>query len=181
MLRPLRTLAPVLALAAAVALPIAGCGSDTVDGLDPTAAVAQAADRTAAVEGMHVKMDAQLRQLKALGDIEEDGTEDVDGVPTTHYSGTLDLRKAADVVPADQREAARTSAEKLIELNGGKSEIPAELWVDDEGHIRRLVQTTPTQAGDVKVTVEYTDFGGTEAIEIPSQDDTYDISDALGS
>jgi hypothetical protein len=266
----LRKLLPILAAAGALALPIAGCGGDTVDGLDPTAAVAQAADRTAAVEGMHMTLSvqvagqsvdgegfvdpvkqqghitmtmpgvgdietisdklkvymrlpdalmseadvpdgkewiaidlqkalagqgvdlgsfmnngttdpgAQLRQLKAMGDIEKQGTEDVGGVQTTHYSGTVDLRKAPDVVPADQREAARASAEKLIRLAGGESQIPTELWIDDEGHVRRLTQTTPTSAGDIKTTIEYTDFGGTEAIEIPSADDTYDISDELG-
>ena len=115
-----------------------------------------------------------------MGDIKDVGNEDVGGMRTTHYSGTLDLLKAADTVPADQREAARKSAQKLVDLAGGTSQIPAELWVDDDGHIRSLVETVPTQEGDVKTTVEYSDFGGTEAIDIPADSDTYDITDKLG-
>jgi hypothetical protein len=265
----LRKLLPLVALAGALALPIAGCGSDTVDGLDPSAAVAQAADRTAAVEGMHLQMTvevggqrvrgegfvdpvkqqghitmtipgagdietvtdklkiymklpdallsnvdlpdgkawiaidlqkalegqgvdlssfmgggatdpgAQLRQLKAMGDVDEVGTEDVGGVATTHYAGTVDLHEAGDVVPAAQRDAARRSAEKLIELNGGKAQIPTELWIDEDGHVRRMKQTTPTPEGEVTSTIEFTDFGGTEAIEVPPADETYDISDEI--
>lgn len=268
MLRSLRTLLALLALIGAVALPLSGCGSDD---LDPSAAVAQAADKTAAVEGMRLTMTvktqgqtlhgegfvdpvkqqgritmsvpgvgdietitdklriymklpaairdradlpddkewmsidlqkalegqgvdlsslmspsttdpaAQLRQLKAMGDIEEVGTEDVDGVQTTHYSGTIDLRKAADLVPPDQRDAARRSADKLVELAGGSGKIPTELWIDQEGHVRRMQQTTPTGQSDITTTVELSDFGETEAIELPSADETYDITDKAGA
>jgi hypothetical protein len=264
MFRRRHVLLPVLALTAAIAVPLSGCGSDD---LDPSAAVAHAADKTAAVEGMHmtmtsdvagetfsgegfvdpvkkqghvttdvpgagrmdvvtdgltmymkfpaamtqdklpdgktwVKIDmqkalegggidlsafmnagstdpsAQLQQLKAMGDIEQVGTEDVDGVQTTHYKGVVDLRKAANLVPADQRDQARRSADKLVELAGGTSTIPTQLWIDDQGHIRKLKQTTPNATtGDVTSTIEYSDFGATEAIDIPSDDETLDITD----
>lgn len=120
---------------------------------------------------------AQLQQLKAMGDIEQAGTEDVGGVQTTHYKGVVDLRKAADRLPADQRDAARRSADKLAQLAGGTSTIPTQLWIDDQGRIRRLKQTIPTAAGDVTTTVEYSDFGRTEAIDIPAGDETLDITD----
>ena len=68
MFRPLCKLLPLLALTGAVALPIAGCGNDTVDALDPSAAVAQAADRTAAVEGMHMTMSVHAAGQKLDGE-----------------------------------------------------------------------------------------------------------------
>jgi hypothetical protein len=42
-----------------------------------------------------------------------------------------------------------------------------------------MKQTTPTPEGEVTSTIEFTDFGGTEAIEVPPADETYDISDEI--
>jgi hypothetical protein len=119
----------------------------------------------------------QMQQLKAMGDISKVGTEDIDGVQTTHYKGEIDLHKVADVVPADQRDAARKSAEKLIELTKGDGKIPTEIWIGPDNRIRRFSEDVPSQAGVLHMTVDYTDFGATEAIDIPSKDDTYDITD----
>jgi hypothetical protein len=43
-----------------------------------------------------------------------------------------------------------------------------------------MQQTTPTSERDVTSTIERSDFAGTEAIEIPSADDTYDTSEEIG-
>ena len=45
-----------------------------------------------------------LDYLRATGQVEEVGTEQVDGVETTHYTGTIRLDAVAEQVPADQRE-----------------------------------------------------------------------------
>src|SRR5947199_353129 len=41
-----------------------------------------------------------LDQLRGAGDVKKVGTETVRGTETTHYTATLDLRKAADKAPA---------------------------------------------------------------------------------
>ena len=59
-----------------------------------------------------------LDYLRATGQVEEVGTEEVDGVETTHYTGTIRLDAVAEQVPADQRDAVREAIEKLKKQSG---------------------------------------------------------------
>src|SRR5687768_15702258 len=69
----------------------------------------------------------QLRMLGEVSDgIVDEGREQLRGVEATHYSATVDLRKYPD-----------DDIEKLIELTG-QSEIPFDVWIDDEERIRRM-------------------------------------------
>ena len=64
-----------------------------------------------------------LRYLLGAGDdFEEVGSEEVRGVETTHYRGTVDLRKVIDQLPADQRE----SFEHVLEL-ADADQLPFEV------------------------------------------------------
>jgi hypothetical protein len=79
-----------------------------------------------------------LQFLRSVsGKIEEVGNEEVAGVDTTHYRATIDLRRYPDVLPPELRQAARQSAERLIEQLGS-STIPSEVWIDDEDLVRRV-------------------------------------------
>ena len=61
----------------------------------------------------------QLRMLRAVsGEVSDEGHEQVAGTDTTHYSATVDLRRYPDVMPEEQREAARMGVERLIEMTG---------------------------------------------------------------
>jgi hypothetical protein len=121
---------------------------------------------------------AQLQQLKATGDIEKVGTEEVRNVPTTHYRGTIDLRKVPASVPADQRAAAKRSIDKLIEQSGGEAEIPVELWIGmKDNRVHRLHETVPNPDGDVDTTIEFYDFGARDRVEVPDKADTVDFTD----
>jgi hypothetical protein len=48
----------------------------------------------------------QLKFLRATSDIEKAGTDEVDGVKTDHYKGTLRFREYPKLVPPSQREQA---------------------------------------------------------------------------
>jgi hypothetical protein len=80
----------------------------------------------------------QLRLLRAVsGDVTEEGREHVAGTEATHYSATIDLRRYPDLLPEDQREAAREGINRLIEMTG-QSEIPMGVWIDDDQRVRRM-------------------------------------------
>src|SRR5688572_27681570 len=72
---------------------------------------------------------AALRNLRAVADVEKVGTEDVRGVSTTHYKATVHLRDLPGKVPAEEREAAQRSVERLIKLTG-EDEQKTEVWID---------------------------------------------------
>ena len=73
-----------------------------------------------------------LDYLRATGSVETVGTEQVDGVETTHYKGTIQLDKVVEQVPADQQEQVRKAIEQLKKQTG-LTEIPTDVWVDGDG------------------------------------------------
>ena len=125
---------------------------------------------------------ATLRQLEAVSeDLEDVGEEDVRGVPTTHYEATVDLTRYPDVVPEEEREAVQESVDALIELTGTET-IPTEVWVDEDGLVRRFSQSysyDQPPAGEVRQsqTIEFSDFGTEVDVEIPPEDEVFDATD----
>lgn len=117
-----------------------------------------------------------LAYLKAAGDFDEVGTEDVRGVETTRYKGAIELSRAIDELPAGQRG----QLEKLLE-QGGVTEIPAEAWIDGDGYLRRMTLAFAGLAGaqdaGFDLTMEMFDFGAAVDIEPPSDDEVTDITD----
>jgi hypothetical protein len=109
-----------------------------------------------------------LQFLRSVSDkIEEVGRDEVAGVDTTHYRATIDLRRYPDTLPPEEREAARESAERLIEQLGSNT-IPSEVWVDDDDLVRRIrtnfEMKVPTGTGgevdvDLDFTIDLLEFG----------------------
>jgi hypothetical protein len=119
-----------------------------------------------------------LRYLRgATEDFEAVGEEDVRGVETTHYRGTIDLRAVASHAPP----AARKSYERIIEISG-MSHIPMEAWIDDDGLARRLRYEQPLGHGQGKValTMELYDFGVEVAVRIPPEQQALDLMELIG-
>ena len=80
---------------------------------------------------------AQLEYLRGISDAEEVGTEQVAGVETTHYSGTVDLDAAYDRLPDDTRgELKQAIAQARKQFGHGA--MPVDVWVDGDGLLRRM-------------------------------------------
>jgi hypothetical protein len=122
-----------------------------------------------------------LDYLKAVsGKIEEVGSEDVRGVPTTHYRAKVDLDKVADQAPANVRDALRTSIQSL-ERRLGSHELPIDVWVDSENRVRRVAEhLTVALGGSVDFTVDLYDFGTPVSVTAPPASDTTDLGPLLG-
>ncbi len=124
-----------------------------------------------------------LRQLRAVGgDIETIGQEDVRGVATTRYRATVDLRRFPDLVPAGDRAAARESIDALVERMGA-STVPVDIWVGEDGFVRRLAQKltleVPGGPSAIEQRFELYDFGAKVAITVPEAGDVADLTDLL--
>jgi hypothetical protein len=119
-----------------------------------------------------------LRYLRgATENFEAVGEEEVRGVETTHYRGTIDLRAVASQAPP----AARKSYERIIEISG-TSRIPMEAWIDDDGLARRLRYEQPLGhgQGNLAFTMDLYDFGVDVAVRIPPQPQTIDLMELIG-
>ena len=73
----------------------------------------------------------------------EAGNATVRGVETTRYTGRLDFRKALDAgidgleLPAAERQRARQGMQRMFDQLGANG-VPFEVFVDDDGLLRRM-------------------------------------------
>jgi hypothetical protein len=125
-----------------------------------------------------------LRYLRLLSDrVEKLGDDDVRGVRATHYRATVELRKYPDLLPPAERDLARRSIERVIELSGD-DEMEMEIWVGEDNMIRRVKwgQSMKVQGTDQVVaasfTSDYYDFGTKVSVEPPPEDDVRDVTEA---
>jgi hypothetical protein len=127
-----------------------------------------------------------LEYLKASGgSVQTVGQDTVRGVSTTHYRGTIDLKKAAGVLTqhAGNGSLRQTFEKEIAKI--GLTSIPVEVWVDSHSLVRRIELALSIPAGgqhaSMSMTIELFDFGATPAVTAPSSSETYDAtSSALG-
>ncbi|PRX99962.1 hypothetical protein [Allonocardiopsis opalescens] len=114
---------------------------------------------------------AQLQLLTASGDVEEVGREEVNGVPTTHYTGTYAL---ADALAAVEDPAERDA---LQQLYGDSVEaVPYDVWIDNEQLPRRVSM----EAAGTRTTIDFLEFNQAVDIRWPSEEEIIDFEDMLG-
>ena len=128
-------------------------------------------------------LEFRLKNLKDLrgasGGVTVVGHESVRGVPTTRYSGTIDLVKAAEREAGANRARARAAMQKLIEKTG-QATMPVQVWVDAHGLVRRigleLSQKVGSHTVNTSMQIEYFDFGATPTATPPASSETYDAT-----
>jgi len=125
-----------------------------------------------------------LAYLKAVsGDVQVVGPDTTRGEATTRYRGTVDPQKVAEQLPAGVRPDATRAAGKV-------GPLPADLWIDGQGRLRKLVLTADLSqvedgavapAGPATVTVELWDFGTAVDVTAPPPDQVVDVGGILGT
>ncbi len=136
---------------------------------------------------------ALLAQLDgASGDLERLGAEDVRGVTTTHLRATIDTDAAIEQAPPETREQLRAYAA----ATGLPATYPMELWIDEDGLVRRLrtvldVPLGPGGPGDEgdaggredaitqETVLELFDFGVSVDLRAPDPAETVDLTDLM--
>lgn len=115
------------------------------------------------------------------GRVDEIGEEEVRGVETTHYKLTIDLEKVARETP-EQRTALREAIER-----SGVQRIPAEVWVDDEGFVRRVkllyenVRVGGERKAEMAVSMDLYDFGVDVDARPPPPNQVTDLEELFGT
>ncbi len=118
----------------------------------------------------------QLAYLDGVTEAREVGPEPVDGAPTTHYATVVDLA----ATPAAKDPATRPAVDRLA-AQIGSSRWPVDVWVDGDGRLRRLTQTTTSVARDGAPSTSSTSdatlsqFGVPVAVTPPPADQVTDV------
>jgi hypothetical protein len=112
----------------------------------------------------------------AGGDVEEVGTEDIDGVTTTHYEAEVTF----DAILEHASESGEASEEELEALRSqlepmedAAESIPTEVWVDEDGLPRRIKLSmsfeTAGESMEMDMTMDLFDYGLDVDVEPPSR------------
>lgn len=106
----------------------------------------------------------QLQLLLASENVHKVGKEKVNGVDTTHYAADLD---SADL--AGESKLDTKTRDELQKAYGaaGVGKIGVDVWVDSDDQARRFVTTAPTSAGEIRMTLNFTDYGKPLEIAVP--------------
>jgi hypothetical protein len=127
--------------------------------------------------------DSSLQMLKSVGDVEEVGTERVDGASTTRYHAVVDLDDYADALREEGKDEMADLYEKYSDVAPGPAEV--EAWVDSRKILRRsrMMMEIPTQPGaptlNMDMRMDLYDFGATPRIELPDPESVYDATPTL--
>jgi hypothetical protein len=118
-----------------------------------------------------------LRWLRgAGGDVSPIGGEEIRGAPTTRYSLTIDLRRAAEQAPSDLRASLGR-----IQGRFEKTRLPAEVWIgDDDGRIHRMVvrfEPLRPETGAYVFSEELFGFGTEVAVAPPTIESSAQVGD----
>ena len=76
---------------------------------------------------------------------------------------------------AAQRAAARRSAAQTIRLTGRRA-IPIEVWIDEQGRVRREQIAQRVDGRSLDLTLELYGFGARDAVSPPPSSQTQDIT-----
>ncbi|MFD7971828.1 LolA-like protein [Streptomyces clavifer] len=118
-----------------------------------------------------------VNALLASGDVKKVGKEDVRGVATTHYSGTVDVAElTAENSALDAGQLA--DFKKQLEQLGITTET-VDIWVDQDNLLVKKTERGETKTGELNSTVFYSDYGTAVAVEKPAAGDTVDFKDIL--
>ncbi|TDD85374.1 LppX_LprAFG lipoprotein [Actinomadura darangshiensis] len=116
------------------------------------------------------------KMLTASKDAREVGKETIDGVETTHYTGTYRMEDAIAKLSPEMQEAYRKNASST-----GMEAMHFDLWVDGQQLPRQMTMKSLESASqNMTMTMKYHDFGKPVDITEPPASQVSDFGDLLG-
>ncbi|MET9919681.1 LolA-like protein [Streptomyces sp. NPDC006435] len=121
--------------------------------------------------------DQGVKSLLASGDVKKVGEEDVRGVPTTHYSGTVDVAELT--AKNSELDADQLAGLKKQLSEAGITTEQVDIWVDKNDLLVKKTERGQMKTGELNSTVYYSDYGTDASVEMPPASDTVDFKELL--
>ncbi|KAB2350656.1 DUF6612 family protein [Actinomadura rudentiformis] len=109
----------------------------------------------------------QTKLLTGSKDVREVGTENVGGVQTKHYSGTVSLDEALGKLDPQSRQKMEKAYQQL-----GTQKIGFDVWVSDDSLPRKIISKVQTGMGAVNTTMLFSDYGKPVEVSAPPASET---------
>jgi hypothetical protein len=119
---------------------------------------------------------AVLSYLQGISnDIQNMGTDTVQGMQTTHYRATISLQRAMRRVAAKSPAAAASMRQLLAQA--GLSNEPVDVWIDDQGLLRqeKVTVSMPSLGSTMTLTLSLSHFGAPVHVAAPPASQTTDF------
>jgi hypothetical protein len=118
-----------------------------------------------------------LTYLRSVaGDVTHVGNEDVRGVPSAHYFAVVDWQKALQ--QADTQSGQPGLLDQFQSFGGAMSNIPVDVWVDEQSRLRRMTMDFSMSAGSQEaggsLRLELFDYGDAVDVDAPAASDVVD-------
>ncbi|WP_433474720.1 LppX_LprAFG lipoprotein [Spirillospora sp. CA-142024] len=115
------------------------------------------------------------KMLTASKDAREVGKETIDGVQTTHYTGTYRMSDAISKLSPETQEAYRKSLGTT-----GTQAMNFDLWVDGRQLPRQMtMKSLQSEGGTMTMTMKYRDFGKPVQITEPPASEVTDFGQLM--
>lgn len=118
--------------------------------------------------------------LTGAEDVKKVGTETVDGVKTTHYSGTVTLDTLRDSFK-DEDKATREKREKSVQQyeKMGIDKLTMDMWVDGDDHTKQFRMKGDATKGTLDMTITFLDYNKPVTVTAPPAKDTTDLAEMM--
>ncbi|GAA2291866.1 lipoprotein [Streptomyces hawaiiensis] len=143
-------------------------GSDAAKDLDKMGSPSQAEQNPA----------AESTFLTGAKDVKKVGSEKVEGVETTHYTGTAtlaDLRASLKDSKGETREQREKSIKQYEKL--GVDKLTMDMWVDGEDHTKQFRMKGQADKGPMDMTITFLDYNKPVTVTAPPAKDVADLSE----
>jgi hypothetical protein len=104
----------------------------------------------------------QTQMLAAAKNVRDAGTQTVDGVTTTHYTGTYPIAAGLAKLPASLRSMTEQQIQKL-----GLQSAQFNVWIDGQHQTRRLIMVEHGTGETVTVTLNVTGINQPVNVSLP--------------
>ncbi|WP_338782526.1 DUF1396 domain-containing protein [Streptomyces sp. DG1A-41] len=121
---------------------------------------------------------AESTFLTGAKDVKKVGSEKVEGVDTTHYTGTVtlkDLRASLKDGKADTREQREKSIKQYEKL--GVDKLTMDMWVDGDDHTKQFRMKGEADKGPLDMTITFLDYNKPVNVTAPPAKDVADLAD----
>jgi len=108
--------------------------------------------------------------LEGATDVEERGKTEIDGVPVTHYGGTVDLKAALEKAGEDLADHADLLKQSPV--------MPIECWIDDQGNPVRVKTGVTVDGGKVEMTIDNLELDVPVDVDAPPAAETISAEEA---
>ncbi|MFF5964061.1 DUF1396 domain-containing protein [Streptomyces collinus] len=143
-------------------------GSDAAKDLDKMGSTSQAEQNPA----------TESTFLTGAKDVKKVGSEKVDGVETTHYTGTVtlaDLRASLKDSKGETREQREKSIKQYEKL--GVDKLTMDMWVDGEDHTKQFRMKGQADKGPMDMTITFLDYNKPVTVTAPPAKDVADLGE----